>query len=153
MERCWKRGSDDWPVCCSPCLAVTFKPGISFRGSFSCQSFTLMGTHLLQSDVSFSGTLSWQPFWSSLICCNLASSSAVVSAAKRSHWQVLISSIGRLSRASASVSPLSQPFLLFLVCLCRRRVTHVLHSKNLGWIILSVIAEVSLAQGLQLYFR
>ena len=106
-----------FPMSCS----VTFKPGISFRGSFSCQSFTLMGTHLLQSDVSFSGTLSWQPFWSSLICCNLASSSAVVSAAKRSHWQVLISSIGRLSRASASVSPLSQPFLLFLVCLCRCR--------------------------------
>ena len=38
----------------SVCLSFAVKSGISFRGSFSCQSFTLTGTHLLQSDVSFS---------------------------------------------------------------------------------------------------
>ena len=59
MEHCWKRGSDNWTVCCSPSLSLTWylflsyqldliccKVWISFRGSF-----TLMGTHLLQSDV------------------------------------------------------------------------------------------------------
>ena len=41
------------------CLSFVVKSVISFRGSFRCQSLTLMGTHLEQSDVSFSGTLSW----------------------------------------------------------------------------------------------
>ena len=120
MERCWKRGSDDWTVCCSPCLAVTFKPGISFRGRFSCQSHwrvlsaaiwclfqwhsqlhgnLLKFTYLLQSGIFISSSFSCQAF--------------TLTGSYLFHWQ--------LSRASASVSPLSQPFLLFLVCLCRCR--------------------------------
>ena len=86
MECYWKRGSNDWTVCCSPCLAVTFKPGISFRCSFSYQSwhcqvlsaaiwclfqwhsqlvtfrFVLKFTYLLQSEVFISRIFSCQAF-------------------------------------------------------------------------------------------
>ena len=106
MESCWKRGSDDWTVCCSLCLALSHsnlaslsqlsvclsfavKSGISFRGSFSSQSFTLPVTHLLQSCV----------FISSSFSC------------KRSRWQVLISSVWQSEHNVCSY--LSPPFSCF----------------------------------------
>ena len=101
---------------------------VTFRTTFL--QLSQMPVHLwfaIKCGVSFSGSLSCQfPHWKALMCCNLmsfsvalstinpvcaeghssaticmASLSAVVSAAKCSHWRVLISSIGSLNRASA----------------------------------------------------
>ena len=118
MEHWWKRGSDN---CYSPCLALSHsnlaslsqlpaclsfavKTGISFRGSFSCQSFTLTGTICCNLFQWHSQLVPFGLWWRALICCNLVSLSAVVSAVKHSSWQVLISSIGSLNRASAPIS-------------------------------------------------
>ena len=80
------------------CLLFAVKSGIFFRGSFSCQSFTLMGTHLLQSGI----------FISSSFSCQAVLISSII-------WQ----SVQRV--CSYLSPPLSHPFLLLLVCLCRCR--------------------------------
>ena len=74
------------------CQFVSFavKSGISFS-SFSCQSFTLMATICYNLFQWHSQLVTFSLCWSSLTCCNLVCLSAVVSAAKRSCWQVVIS--------------------------------------------------------------
>ena len=88
--------------------SVTFKPGISFWGSFSCQSFTLMGTHLISLQVQVV-TLRFV-----LKGTNVLQSGAVASAFKRSCWQVLIFSIRSPSRRLL----LSLLCFLNLFCFC-----------------------------------
>jgi len=91
------------------CLFVSFTVK---SGSFSSQSFTLPVTHLLQSCV----------FISSSFRC------------KRSHWQVLISSIWHSEHSVCSYfsPPFSQPFLLLLVCVDIARSLPSLLSA--GWV-------------------
>ena len=110
MEHCWKRGSDNWTVCCflscsvlsqlSVCLSFAVKSVISFRGSFSCQSFALMGTYLSQSGVCVSSSFSCQVL--------------TLTGSHLFHWQSGQSICFYLSPL------LSQPFLLLLICLCWR---------------------------------
>ena len=120
-ERCWKRGSNDWTVCCSLCLALSYSnlaslssavsaaslsfAGVPFSDSFSCQSFslTLKGTHLQQFDVYFRGTLScwpfgvWEGHWSAAICfCSFVSAGFGCS---------LLSSAVWVSREAGSLPP------------------------------------------------
>ena len=137
MECCWKRDMQRWlnsslfPMSCChiqtchllSCLSFAVKSGISFRSSFSCQSFTLTGTtcsnffqwhsqlatfqlvlkftYLPQSGVFISSSFSCQAF--------------MLTGSHLFHWQAEQSVCSYLS------PPLLQPFLLLLVFLCRCR--------------------------------
>ena len=140
-----KRGSNDWTVCCSivvPCvLLATFKFGIFFfRGSLSCQSSTLKGTHLLQSDFSFSACMALSA--ANLSVCGEGHSSAAIWCLYPHSFSceafTLMGSHLFHCQSGQSVcsylSPLlSQPFLLLLVCLCQRHSFPPLIG-SLGWL-------------------
>ena len=132
MECCWKKAAMTEQSAVPHVLLCYIQTWHLF---LQCLSFTVKSGSMIVS-----AAILLVSHWRALICCNLISISVALSAANLlvcgngthllqsdvfisssfscqvSCWQVLISSIGSLSRASAPVSPLlSQLFLFFLI--------------------------------------
>ena len=124
MERSWKRRTSDWTVGCSPCLALSHNviQTWHFFLHWFQQLVCLSSAVKSRSGVCFSGTLSCWTFslcWRALICCIFSSSfSCQVFTLMGSDLAVPLAVWAEHLLLSLS---LSQPFLLLLVCLCRRR--------------------------------